>query len=174
MPRRVALLCLSVTMPLGLCGAQGSSLRFSAQAIPLVTATNAVPGGASRSEARLVQPVLMIEAAALGDHLQLHAMGDFEGWTIRHGELATGAYGEGYYDRRHPHTYVHELMLTGADVLGRVDGTVVVSLSAGKGFAPFGTDDPMSRPPMLYPANHHLAQILERAVAVAAVTAGPV
>ena len=37
-----------------------------------------------------------------------------------HGQLATGAYGEGYYDRRHPHTYVHELMLTGADVLGRL------------------------------------------------------
>ena len=48
-----------------------------------------------------------------------------------------------------------------------------MSLSAGKGFAPFGTDDPMSRPPLLYPANHHLSQILERAVAVAAVSAGP-
>ena len=173
------LLRVVATMPLSLYAtapltAQAPSYRFSGQVIPLVTVTNAVPGGDSRSEARLVQAVLMIEAAALGDHLQLHAMGDFEGWTIRHGELATGAYGEGYYDRRHPHTYVHELMLTGADVLGHLDRSIVVSLSAGKGFAPFGTDDPMSRPPMLYPANHHLAQILERAVAVVAVTAGPV
>ena len=173
------LLRVVATMPLSLYAtapltAQAASYRFSGQVIPLVTVTNAVPGGDSRSEARLVQPVLMIEAAALSDHLQLHAMGDFEGWTIRHGELATGAYGEGYYDRRHPHTYVHELMLTGADVLGHLDRSIVVSLSAGKGFAPFGTDDPMSRPPMLYPANHHLAQILERAVAVVAVTAGPV
>jgi len=150
------------------------SLRFSGQAIPLLTSTNALPGGATLTEARVVQPVLMIDAAALGDHLRLSAMGDFEGWTMPHGQLATGAYGEGYYDRRHPHTYVHELMLTGADVLGRLDGPVVVSLSAGKGFAPFGTDDPMSRPPLLYPANHHLGQILERAVAVAAVSAGPV
>src|SRR5207247_9540036 len=109
MPRRVAVLCLSVTMPLGLCGAQGSSLRFSAQAIPLVTATNAVPGGASRSEARLVQPVLMIEAAAIGDHLQLHAMGDFAGWTIRHGALASDAYVQDSPPRRHPHTSANDL-----------------------------------------------------------------
>src|SRR5437879_419965 len=173
MVRRLAVLCLSVAAPLGLC-AQSPSLHFSGQAIPLLTTTNAVPGGATLTEGRLVQPVLMLEGAALGDHLQLHAMGDFEGWTIQHGQLATGAYGEGYYDRRHPHTYVHELMFTGGDLLGRWDGDVVVSLSAGKGFAPFGTDDPMSRPPMLYPANHHLAQILERAVAVAAITAGKV
>jgi hypothetical protein len=32
----------------------------------------------------------------------------------------------------------------------------------------------MSRPPLLYPVNHHIAQVLERAVAVAAVRAGPV
>ena len=36
------------------------------------------------------------------------------------------------------------------------------SLSAGKGFAPYGTDDPMSRPVLKYPTNHHLSQILER------------
>src|SRR6185295_7516327 len=45
--------------------------------------------------------------------------------------------------------------------------------SWGKGFAPFGTDDPMVRPFLRYPVNHHLAQILERAVAIAAVRAGP-
>src|SRR5207302_178866 len=46
-------------------------------------------------------------------------------------------------------------------------------LAAGKGFAPFGSDDPMSRPPLLYPVNHHLSQILERAVGVVTVrTAG--
>src|SRR5437899_6346769 len=126
MLRRLAVLCLSATIPLGLCAAQGPSLRFSGQAIPLLTSTNAVPGGATLTEARVVQTVLMIDAAALGDHLRLSVMGDFEGWTMPHGELATGAYGEGYYDRRHPHTYVHELMLTGADLLGRLDGPVVV------------------------------------------------
>jgi len=49
-----------------------------------------------------------------------------------------------------------------------------VSLAAGKGFVPFGTDDPMTRPFAAYPVNHHLAQILERYVAIAAVSAGPV
>ena len=65
------------------------SLRFSGQAIPLLTSTNAAPGGATLTEARVVQPVLMIDAAALGDHLRLSAMGDFEGWTMPHGQLAT-------------------------------------------------------------------------------------
>jgi hypothetical protein len=43
-----------------------------------------------------------------------------------------------------------------------------VSLTLGKGFAPFGTDDPMARPLEKYPINHHFAQILERAMAIAA------
>jgi hypothetical protein len=174
MPARlIAVLCLaaSATAPLP---AQAPWLRFSGEAIPLVTTTNAVPGGATLTEGRVVQPMLMLEAGALGDHLLLHAMGDFEGWTMAHGELTPGAYGEGYYDRRHPHTYVHELMLTGANLLGRLDGGAVLSVSAGKGFAPFGTDDPMSRPPVLYPVNHHLSQLLERAVVVVALSAGPV
>jgi hypothetical protein len=38
---------------------------------------------------------------------------------------------------------------------------------------PFGTDDPMTRPFAAYPVNHHLAQILERYVAIAAARAGP-
>jgi hypothetical protein len=36
------------------------------------------------------------------------------------------------------------------------------SISAGKGFPPYGTDDPMSRPVLKYPTNHHLSQALER------------
>jgi hypothetical protein len=37
-----------------------------------------------------------------------------------------------------------------------------LSLSVGKGFAPYGTDDPMSRPVVKFPTNHHLSQVLER------------
>jgi hypothetical protein len=37
-----------------------------------------------------------------------------------------------------------------------------LSVSAGKGFAPYGTSDPMARPGLKYPTNHHLSQILER------------
>jgi hypothetical protein len=98
---------------------------------------------------------------------------NFEGVTMGGGELTPGAWGEGFVDRRHPHTYLHELMLTADDLLGDADGATRISLSAGKGFAPFGTDDPMSRPVLRYPVNHHLAQILERAVAILAVGGGP-
>ena len=42
-------------------------------------------------------------------------------------------------------------MLSADDLLGRHDGPARVSLTAGKGFAPFGTDDPMVRPFVRYP-----------------------
>jgi hypothetical protein len=48
-----------------------------------------------------------------------------------------------------------------------------LSLTAGKGFAPYGSDDPMSRPVAKYPTNHHLAQILERWLVGAAWLRGP-
>lgn len=125
-----------------------------------------VPLGGDYSELRLVQPVIMGEAAHRW--LRGRATLNLEGATIPDGELATGDWGEGFVDRRHPHTYAHELMLWGTV---RVVGTDV-SLGAGKGFVPFGTDDPMSRPFLRYPVNHHLAQILERATAFANVRRG--
>ena len=121
----------------------------------------------------MVQPVLLFRADGPA-RLTLLATLDLEGATMSEGELTPGAWGEGFIDRRHPHTYLHELLLTADDLLGRADGDTRISLTAGKGFAPFGTDDPMSRPPLRYPVNHHLAQILERALAVGAVTRGPV
>jgi hypothetical protein len=131
-----------------------------------------VPGGGSLAEVRVVQPVLHLSAGGLGP-LRLTAVLNFEGATIPKGELALGNWGEGFVDSRHPHTYLHELIVTAADLLGGRPGTPRFSLSAGKGFAPFGTDDPMVRPFLRYPVNHHLAQILERAVAIAAVRTGP-
>jgi hypothetical protein len=47
-----------------------------------------------------------------------------------------------------------------------------VSLYAGRGFVPFGSDDPMSRPLVSYPVDHHLAQILERLTIVGATRVG--
>ncbi len=93
---------------------------------------------------------------------------NFERWTLDLGELNAGIWGEGYVDRRHPHTFVHELVAT---LQGRMLG-LDLSVTGGKGFAPFGTDDPMVRPFVKYPANHHLAQILERGVLIAAVRRG--
>ena len=112
----------------------------------------------------------MAHGGAFEDRLRLLATLNLEGLTIPNGELALGDWGEGFMDRRHPHTYVHEVMLSYVHPFGSFSA----SLSAGKGFAPFGTDDPMSRPPVRYPVNHHLAQILERAVAILGARAGPV
>jgi hypothetical protein len=131
-----------------------------------------VPGGDGLTELRLVQPSLHFRAdgPAL---LTLLATLNLEGATIGEGELTPGAWGEGFVDRRHPHTYAHELLLVADDVLRDADGDTRLSFTVGKGFAPFGTDDPMTRPVVRYPVNHHLAQILERAVTIAAVRHGP-
>jgi hypothetical protein len=142
----------------------------AAQLVPALTRVDPIPGGEPLAELRMVQPVLMLRAAA--DRWRLQATLDGEGWTMPGGELASGVWGEGFVDRRHPHTYVHEVMFGGLDLLGSCDGAAHVSVSAGKGFAPFGTDDPMSRPPLRYPVNHHLAQIPERAVAIVGIGRG--
>jgi len=84
---------------------------------------------------------------------------NFEGVTQPGGELSFGGWGEGFLDKRHPHTLLHEVMLSVNIWRTQQAGW---SVSAGRGFAPFGTDDPMSRPPVKYPTNHHLSQILER------------
>ena len=150
-------------------------MDLGAQAIPVATETNGVPGGRSYGETRLVQPMVMIRAATGGERLVLQATADFEGLTLKNGELAPGAWGEGFADRRHPHTYVHELMLFAPDLLRDLGGGLPAHLSvgAGKGFVPFGTDDPMSRPVERFPVNHHLSQILERAVVMTGIQVGP-
>ena len=111
----------------------------------------------------------MVMIAPWSEALSIRATLNFEGLTIERGELNPGIYGEGYIDRRHPHTYLHELVATSARRFGT--GPSGVSVTVGKGFAPFGTDDPMARPFEKYPINHHLAQILERAVVIGAVRA---
>ena len=137
----------------------------------MVTDESPAIAGRRQTEGYLTQPILMGHLLAAQGHIALVGTLDFEGATIARGELTPGIYGEGYIDRRHPHTYAHELM---ASTQGRVFGGVQASLAAGKGFVPFGTDDPMMRPFEHYPVNHHLAQILERLIAVTAAHAGPV
>ncbi|HUR93462.1 MAG TPA: hypothetical protein VMY76_02690 [Gemmatimonadales bacterium] len=169
----------AVASALALCWvaeAEGQSrpwLRLGATAIVAFEHADPVPGGGVLGEIRVVQPSLHLHGGALG-RLRLTGMLNLEGATIPDGELAPGDWGEGFVDRRHPHTYLHEFILSADDVLGARDGGARLSLSAGKGFAPFGTDDPMVRPFVRYPVNHHLAQILERAVAIAAVRVGPI
>ncbi len=173
--RRFFLLIVSCLLPTSFVAAQSPiGVEIGAQAIPSVTRVDPIPGGGDLTEGRVVQPVLMVRLHALDRHLLLTSTTNFEGATLKNGELTPGAWGEGFNDRRHPHTWVHELMLTGSDLLGPIDGAGRVSLSIGKGFVPFGSDDPMSRPVLRYPVNHHLAQILERAVVIAGVRQGPI
>jgi hypothetical protein len=145
----------------------GWSLGLGAQAISLLTHATPADRGRDLTEGYLSQPNLFLHVHR--GRLSAQATLNFEGLTLRRGELNAGTWGEGYIDRRHPHTYLHESILT-------VDGSVLGqgwSLAAGKGFAPFGTDDPMARPFLKYPANHHLGQILERLVAIGALRSGP-
>ena len=135
------------------------------QAIPVVTHAAHTAGNADLTEGYLAQTVLMARGTRWNGRLGLDATLNGEGLTMQRGELSTGGFGEGYVDRRHPHAYLHELIVTGAGVRG----PVAYSVSLGRGFAPFGTDDPMMRPFEKYPLNHHLAQILERSVLTGAV-----
>lgn len=144
------------------------SWMLGVQAIPLVTRADPTATRTALTEGYLAQPVLMGHAAwrMLRGVVTLNA----EGLTLTRGELNTGGYGEGYVDRRHPHSYVHEL-LAGAQL---TRGAFGASIFGGRGFAPFGSDDPMMRPLEKYPVNHHLAQVLERVLTVGAIRYGPV
>jgi hypothetical protein len=146
------------SVPLG----AGWTLTTMAQAFPVVTV--GAPGGVSGDALSHVgwyvtQPAIMGHAASAGQRVAVHTTLNFEGLTQRDGELTFGGWGEGFIDKRHPHTLVHELMLS---VNAWTTGSSSLSLSAGKGFAPYGTSDPMARPGLKYPTNHHLSQILER------------
>ena len=132
------------------------------QVFPVMTAGG--PGdrqGATvrRTEWYLTQPALMANLESPARRLVLRTTLNFEGFALGNGELTYGGWGEGFIDKRHPHTLLHELMLS----WNRWEfGGGGLSLSAGRGFAPYGTDDPMSRPGLKYPTNHHLSQVLER------------
>lgn len=139
----------------------GWTLMGMAQAYPIVsTSLNPDDGSAlDATELYLTQPAVMFNIESPGSVFTLRTTLNFEGITQEDGELTFGGWGEGFLDKRHPHTLLHEFMLSMNlwDVAGGA-----LSVSAGKGFASYGTDDPMSRPAVKYPTNHHLSQILER------------
>jgi len=138
-----------------------------AQAIPLVTRADPTATRSALTEGYVSQPALMTHGSF--DWLQFRGTLNLEGLTLKRGELSTGGYGEGYVDRRHPHAYIHEALIGTQQSVAGFDGSFFV----GRGFAPFGSDDPMARPFEKFPVNHHLAQILERVMAIAAVRRGP-
>ena len=141
-----------------------ADIEIGAQAIGVVTHESPAIHSRDLTEGYVTQPVVMATATFWSDALEMKGTLNLEGATMKRGELNAGIIGEGYIDRRHPHTYMHELVITGQ----RRVGDNGASLTLGKGFAPFGTDDPMARPFEKYPINHHLSQILERAVAIGA------
>jgi hypothetical protein len=169
------LLGLMVTKPAAAqhdpaAGRSRAEAEVGAHVVPLVTHVSPILGGESRTEMYVTQPTLLAAAALFGGILRLNAAVSLEGLTLDGGELGAGAYGEGFVDRRHPHTYLHELVVSAQHGSGRVAG----SLAGGRGFAPFGTDDPMMRPFVKFPVNHHLGQILERLIVIGGVRVGPV
>ena len=149
-----------------------SWVSAGAYGIPVYDHSTLSAPGTTQDEVRLVQPMIMAQGATWGGHLHFSGTLNLEGLTIPDGQITPGAWGESYIDRRHPHTYVHELMVWGEARPG--DGPLRLSLAAGKGFVPFGTDDPMNRPFVRYPVNHHLAQVIERAMTAAGARLGPV
>lgn len=169
----LSVVCLTAPTT-GLSQTRGEWADVSAQIVSALTHVDPIPGRGTATEVRAEQPVAMLHAGALGGRLRLTATLNLEGLTIPDGVLTLGGWGEGFNDRRHPHTYVHELMLSATQALGRSGGGARVSLAVGKGFVPFGSDDPMSRPAVRFPANHHWSQILERAVAILGAAVGPV
>ncbi|MBL0169477.1 MAG: hypothetical protein IPP90_01950 [Gemmatimonadaceae bacterium] len=147
----------------------GARVSFELGAMGVGALTHAAPGvfGTSATEGYLTQPNVMVGAHR--GPIALTGTINLEGYTLRRGELNAGIYGEGYVDRRHPHTLVHEAMLS---VTSPTRRGVRASLAAGKGFTPFGTDDPMMRPLVKYPVNHHHAQIIERVQTIGAIAIG--
>lgn len=127
--------------------------------------SNVNPGALRQriSEGYLTQPMVVAAARGMDGHVLALVTLNAEGATLDRGEINPGVYGEGYVDRRHPHTWLHEAM---AGVRNRT-GPVRWALFGGKGFVPYGSDDPMVRPFVKYPVNHHHAQILERALLTA-------
>ena len=136
-------------------------LAVMGQVFPILTLGEPFDPDASlhQREVYLTQPALMLDLAGPGRRFTLRTTLDFEQITQPDGEITFGGWGEGFIDRRHPHTVLHEFV---ASWNGQADGGVLLSLTAGKGFAPYGTEDPMGRPVAKFPTNHHLSQIPER------------
>src|SRR3954453_11957545 len=155
----VALALATLAVPSVVLAQSSPWIQLGASAVPAYFWTDPVPHGGSLDEVRVVQPTVMAHAGALGDRLRFIGTLNLEGLTIKNGELALGDWGEGFVDRRHPHTYLHEAMFSYQQTLISGVHPVELSASAGKGFAPLGPDAPTSRPPLRYPVNHHLAQI---------------
>ena len=142
-----------------------------AQVVPSLTMgfTGADDSPLDASDLALSQPVAMFVIMSPAQSIVARITPNLEALTMWDGELTVGLWGEGFLDSRHPHTLSHEVILS-LNAWG--PGSTALSVSAGKGFVPYGTDDPMSRPAVKFPTNHHLSQIPERFLVSVAATHG--
>ncbi len=140
--------------------ASGWTVGGMAQLVPLGSTLRGAAGTPlSGTDWVLTQNAAMINLESPERGWSVRFTPHFEALTLQDGEITPGGWGEGFLDSRHPHTLIHELMVSR---VWRNPNGWSAHLSAGKGFAAYGSDDPMSRPVVKYPTNHHLAQILER------------
>ncbi len=147
--------------------------ELSAEATVVMHQASTTPSGRPLGEIKVVRPVLMA-IWPIRHGLGVRITVNLEGATMPAGELSPGAWGEGFVDRRHPHTYAHELILEGRRTIGCFGKPgCAIGGFLGKGYVPFGSADPMVRGFVRYPVNHHLAQILERAVVGGQFRVGP-
>ena len=87
---------------------------ISAGASGIAPGLSASPGVNNRTlaEGYFTQPMVMAMLMTPGRRFAADLTLNFEGSTLERGELNAGVYGEGYIDRRHPHTLLHELVGT--------------------------------------------------------------
>src|SRR5579884_1149354 len=106
---RVRILVTVATLLLARDSVFAQSGSIMAQAIPVVTRADPTVGHQVLTEGYVTQPLIMAD----GSRGAFQGVGtlNLEGLTLKRGELTTGAYGEGYVDRRHPHAYIHELLV---------------------------------------------------------------
>jgi len=102
-----------------------AQLAIGAQAIGVVSRVSPAVHDRALTEGYLTQPALMLELNPWRDLLSVKSTVNLEGLTIKRGELTPGIYGEGYIDRRHPHTYLHELMLVSMKRFGADQSSAV-------------------------------------------------
>jgi hypothetical protein len=116
---------------------------------------------AALQETRFIpgMPTAMLNLEFPYSRLTLRTMLSAESLVQEDGESSSGVWGGGFSDARAPHGIVREAMLS-LNLLHDFPG--FFSVSAGKGYPTFGTDDPMGRPAVAASAGHRLSGFPER------------
>ncbi|HTS87119.1 MAG TPA: hypothetical protein VMG41_01405 [Gemmatimonadales bacterium] len=137
-------------------------VAISVSGLATGTRVDGVPGGGTTNELKLEQSMLGLHGSQLHGHLRFSAAVSADRQTIPDGVLTLGAWGQGLYDREHPHAYLHEAV---ASLVGDLDrGRGQLWLAGGKGYVPFGSDPWMDGPTVHGPVNEHWVEIEERAL----------